>query len=178
MTAIVAVAAAFVLARWWRQRRAAARAEAAVRAALPELLELLVVLVRAGLTPPLAFAALAELAPDPARPAVREVVARQRRGARFAVALEALAEHHPGPFDVLVAVLAHAERHGEPLAPLLDRLAAEARHERRRAGEADARRLPVRLSFPLVGCILPAFVVLAVVPMLLGTFSSFTGLAP
>ena len=41
------------------------------------------------------------------------------------------------------------------LAPVLDRLAGEARAARRRLAEADARRLPVRLTFPLVACTLP-----------------------
>jgi pilus assembly protein TadC len=37
-------------------------------------------------------------------------------------------------------------------------------HERRRQAEAAARALPVRLSFPLVLCLLPAFVLLGIVP--------------
>jgi pilus assembly protein TadC len=51
-----------------------------------------------------------------------------------------------------------------PLAPTLARLAADARHDRRRQAEAAARALPVRLSFPLVLCLLPAFVLLGIVP--------------
>jgi pilus assembly protein TadC len=39
---------------------------------------------------------------------------------------------------------------------------------RRRAAETSARKLPVRLSFPLVLCILPAFIVLTVVPAIFG----------
>ena len=45
------------------------------------------------------------------------------------------------------------------------RLAAEARLERRRAAEATARRVPVKLLFPLVLCTLPAFALLTVVPL-------------
>lgn len=71
----------------------------------------------------------------------------------------------------LVAALIGSERFGAPIAGGLARLAAEARAERRRAGERDARRLPVALLFPLVVCVLPAFVLLTVVPVLVRSLS-------
>ena len=58
------------------------------------------------------------------------------------------------------------------LAPALEQLSAEARRSRRRRDEADARRLPVRLSFPLVVCTLPSFVLLAIAPAVLAALSS------
>ena len=178
MTALLALAATWFLRFWWRGRRLAARQRREVHTAVPELLELLVVLIRSGLTPVLAFAELSELAPPAVRSAVQEVTTRAAAGERFADALGALDEQLPGVFTTVVGVLAHADRHGEPLAPILDRLGQEARQERVRAAETEARRLPVRLCFPLVCCTLPAFVVLTIVPLLLGTFSSLTGLAP
>ena len=51
-------------------------------------------------------------------------------------------------------------------------MADEARQHRRRGAEAAARELPVRLSFPLVLCTLPAFVLVAIVPLLVGALSS------
>ncbi len=178
LTALLALAASWFLRFWWRGRRLAARRRHDLRAAVPDLLELLVVLLRAGLTPVLAFRELASLAPSPLREPVRAVVARVDAGERFCDALAALDELAPGVLTTVVGVLAHADRHGEPLAPILDRLGTEARQERRRAAEIEARRLPVRLCFPLVCCTLPAFVVLTIVPLLLGTFSSLTGLEP
>ena len=67
---------------------------------------------------------------------------------------------------------------GLALAPVLDRLAHDARAARRRQGESAARKLPVRLSFPLVACTLPAFVLLALAPALLGALSTLRGSAP
>ena len=69
-------------------------------------------------------------------------------------------------------MLGAADRYGLPLAPALDRLAAEARLARRQQAEAAARELPVRLAAPLVLCTLPSFVLLASVPLLIGTVSS------
>jgi len=59
-------------------------------------------------------------------------------------------------------VLAGAERYGTPLLPALDRLALDARLDRRRRAEEAARRVPVKLLFPLVLCVLPAFGLLTV----------------
>jgi hypothetical protein len=67
----------------------------------------------------------------------------------------------------LAEVLLASDRLGAPAAPALRRLAAEARAEFRRAGTAWARTVPVRLLFPLVFLVLPAFVLLAVAPILL-----------
>lgn len=67
---------------------------------------------------------------------------------------------------------AAADRYGLPLAPIVERLAAEARHQRRRRTEAVARQLPIRMAAPLVLCTLPSFVLLAVAPLLLAAISS------
>ena len=58
-------------------------------------------------------------------------------------------------------------RYGLPLAEVLARVEAELRRRRRRELEIAARRLPVRLLFPLVLCILPAFALVTVVPVVL-----------
>lgn len=65
-----------------------------------------------------------------------------------------------------------AERDGVPLEPLLRRAADEARRKRRIQAETAARRLPVLMLFPLVMCVLPAFVLLSVVPLLADSISS------
>ena len=78
----------------------------------------------------------------------------------------------------MAAAVASADRDGLPLGPVLDRLAAEARAARRRLGEAEARRLPVRLTFPLVACTLPSFVLIAIAPAVLGALSTLRTTAP
>jgi tight adherence protein C len=66
----------------------------------------------------------------------------------------------------LAQVLADHLRYGVPLLPALERTGLELRLERRRAAEVDARRVPIRLLGPLVSCVLPAFALLTVVPLL------------
>jgi tight adherence protein C len=167
------------LLRRWRLLRARRRAARRVEEAVPELIDLLVVAVRGGFPPSLAFELLAELAPAPVRPGVVDVVRHHRAGARFADALGALVARCGPALEPLSSALARVERYGDPLAPVLEQLAGAARAQRRRAAEAAARVLPVRLCFPLVCCTLPAFVLLAIVPLLGGAFSSLrAGTAP
>jgi tight adherence protein C len=76
------------------------------------------------------------------------------------------------PVRPLVRALTSSERYGVPLRDALDRLAVEVRLDRRRRAEEAARRVPVKLLFPLVLCVLPAFALLTVVPLLVGAFRS------
>ena len=64
----------------------------------------------------------------------------------------------------LVDALLASDRLGAPVGPALARLAAEERAALRRRAEAHARRVPVRLLFPLTFLVLPAFVLITVVP--------------
>jgi tight adherence protein C len=64
-------------------------------------------------------------------------------------------------------VLLAAERLGTPVGPALARLAADGRARARRAALERARTLPVRLLFPLVFLVLPAFLLLTVGPVVL-----------
>jgi tight adherence protein C len=156
------------LARRRRQRHHARLLDAA----FPELLDLVVVSVQAGLLPADALRDAATLVEPPLRHALDAVEASLSRGERFADALQALVEEL-GPRALgLVATVVATDRHGLPLAPALDRLADEARDHRRRLAEATARELPVRMSFPLVLCTLPSFALVAIVPLLVGALSS------
>ncbi len=152
----------------WRIRRR----ERVLDAAFPELLDLLVVSVQGGMLPAQALVEAAPLVPPPLGEALDALGARLARGERFADALHVLVARL-GPRALgLVATVVAAERHGLPLAPAVERLADEARGQRRRLAEAAARELPVRLSFPLVLCTLPSFALVAIVPLLVAALSS------
>ena len=157
--------------------RATARRRAAVDRALPEALELLVLSVRAGLTPIQAVGDLATFDEPTIGGAFAEVVRRTERGRPFADALAALPEHLGARAGGLADVIATSDRHGLPLGPVLDQLTDEVRSSRRRLEHAEARKLPVRLSFPLVVCTLPSFVLLAIAPAVIAALSSLGGTA-
>jgi Flp pilus assembly protein TadB len=149
------------------RRRRAARADAgAVRRALPDLVDLLRLATPAGMSLAVAHPVVAPHVPAPIGPALVAAEGAARRGRPRADAIvEALS-----PFGDRARVLSHLLgdhlRYGVPLLPGLERLGLELRLERRRAAELDARRVPVRLLGPLVTCVLPAFALLTVVPLL------------
>jgi len=77
----------------------------------------------------------------------------------------------------LADVISSCDRYGLALGPALDLLTNEARAARQRQDHADARKLPIRLSFPLVACTLPSFVLLAIAPAVIAALSSLGGTA-
>jgi tight adherence protein C len=169
----VAIAIAGVLLR--RQLdpiRAERRRRAAIERALPDAMDQLVSSVRAGLTPFQAVCDLAGSGEPSIGDAFGEVVRRTERGQPFADALGALPQHLGTQAGGLADVIATSDRHGLPLGPVLDQLTAETRAARRRLDQADARKLPVRLAFPLVTCTLPSFVLLAIAPAVIAALSS------
>ena len=150
-------------------RRADARRRWAVVDAVPEAADLLALSVAGGLTVPPALPAAARWSPDPVGPALAVATAAIDLGRPAGDALEDLAAELGPPARPLIDVLLASERYGAPLAAGLERVAREARLERRRRGEERARRVPVLLLFPLVLCVLPAFGLLTVVPLLVGS---------
>jgi len=149
------------------RRRARARAAAGARAAaLPDAIDLLAVAVAAGLSPRQGLQVIADRGPAVLRPAFSLVCNRLEGGEALAHALPRLIEPIGEPARGLVRAVLMAERDGAPLRVLLGHLADDARRQRRHDLEVAIRRLPVRLAFPLVGCTLPAFLVLTVVPLL------------
>jgi tight adherence protein C len=69
-------------------------------------------------------------------------------------------------------VLGRSETIGSTLAGEVGRLAADVREGRRARAAERARTAPVKMLFPLVFLILPAFLLLTVVPVLLSTVRS------
>ena len=72
-------------------------------------------------------------------------------------------------------LLRRAELDGSALSVQLELLVRDFRTMRALSLDAAAQRMTVSLLFPLVLCILPAFILLAIVPLLLGAVSGLPG---
>lgn len=151
------------------RRRALRSLDRTVDTQLPVTLDLLAVAVGAGCTPYLAVGVAARWAPPMLATQLAEVVRSCALGRSFADALDDLAVRIP-PLQQLSDALLVSERFGAAVGDALVRLAVEQRAVLRRRAETRARTVPVRLLFPLVFLVLPAFGLLTVVPAVLAGF--------
>ena len=155
---VVAATAAVVRSRRRRRRRELA-------ASVAEAVPLLQLAVQSGLSVRASLTATAPWLQGELAAAVHGALARSEAGVPMADALDEMADRLGRGVVPLTTVLAAADRYGAPLGGPLERLGGELRLQRRRQLETAARRLPVMLLFPLVAGVLPAFVCLAVVPV-------------
>jgi pilus assembly protein TadC len=152
--------------RGWRVRGARRREQAELERELPLTVDLVQVAVSAGATPRRAVELAVAWGPPTVGRSLASAVDATRLGGALADALDHLAQAIPA-LTPLTDVLVASDRLGAPAAPALTRLAGELRADLRRRAEARARTLPVKLLFPLVFLVLPAFGLLTVVPALL-----------
>ena len=156
-----------VLARAARRRRALADKE------VPQFLDILAAASTAGLGPHAALDRAAGATSGPLEQELRRFLAEVELGARWRDALARMTDRLQLP-DLRRAVQAmvRTERLGSSLADALRELADEVRDERRQDAAERARKAPVKMLFPLVFMILPAFLLLTVVPVLISTLRS------
>lgn len=137
------------------------------------LLELLAATLAAGSTPAGSLAELVDAVPDATARLLRPVAAALALGATPAQAYEPLLD--VPALRPLAVALGRATSAGTRAADVLRAAADDLRDERRTAAAASARRAAVRAVVPLAVCFLPAFVLLGIVPTLVGAAASVLG---
>jgi tight adherence protein C len=155
-----------------RRRRAVAQRDAAIIRSLPEVVDLFHLGVTAGLTVPLAVEAVARRSHGPLGDELRVALEEVALGRRLGDALDDVPARAGEVVRPLVAALVASDRYGAPLGDALGRLASEVRADRRRRAEEAARKVPVKLLFPLVCCVLPAFGLLTLAPLIAGAVAA------
>jgi len=156
-----------------RARQAARRRAEEIVRSLPEVVDLFHLAVGAGLTVPLAVDAVVRRAPPgPLVEELRAALDEVALGRRLADALADVPRRAGEPTRPLVTALVDSDRYGAPLGDALAVLATEVRADRRRRAEEQARKVPVKLLFPLVCCVLPAFGLLTLAPLIAGAIAA------
>jgi len=155
-----------------RRRRTARQHEEKVSAGLADVIDLFAVALLSGNTVAEATEQVCEWSEGDFADAFAWCNRRVSTGLPLSDVLESLPARLGQQTRPLIAALVSTERYGAPIAANLAQLAAETRSDRRRQAEASARRLPVELLFPLVVCVLPAFLLVTVVPVIVETVSN------
>jgi tight adherence protein C len=140
---------------------------------LPQLLDLLAAASAAGLSAVAGFRSAVTALRGPLGDELRRSLESVDLGGRWRTELAALSDRLDLPdLRRVVAILGRTETLGTSLTDATRDLAADVRSARRAAIAERARAAPVKMLFPLVFLILPAFLLLTVVPVLLTTVRS------
>jgi tight adherence protein C len=168
----LAVLVALVVHRF-AEARAEARRRRAMDAEIPQLLDLLAAGSAAGLSAVAGFQRSVQALRGPLGTELRASLDAVAVGARWRTELSAVTERLALPdLRRTTAVLTRTETLGTSLTGATRDLAADVRSSRRAAVAERARAAPVKMLFPLVFLVLPAFLLLTVVPVLLTTVRS------
>ncbi len=159
---------------WW----AAGRAEPArhrtrreeVRRRAPHVVALFAAALRAGAAPAPALVLVADALPGPATDPVRAVAARLSLGTDPVDAWRGLLAE-PG-MEAWGRAMARAHETGASVVEVVERLADDLAATARVEVEDRARTVGVRAALPLGLCLLPAFLLVGIVPLVAGLLGS------
>ena len=176
---IVALGVGFLLPDFWLGRRISNR-QSKIRRGLPDVLDLLVICIEAGLSLDQGTARTAEelkLAQPELCDELSIVVLEQRAGRPRGDSWKHLSER-TGVDSVrnLVSMLIQADQFGTSIAKTLRIHSDTLRTQRVQAVEAAAARTTIKLLFPLVLFIFPSLFVVTLGPAFISIMSSFSSL--
>jgi tight adherence protein C len=171
--ALVGGAVGFIGPEFWLGRRIRGRAEEMVLQ-LPDALDLLTISVEAGLGFDAALAKVVEKMEGPLVNEFRQALAEIRMGRTRREALRDVASRADSqPINNFIGAIVQAEQLGVPIAKVLQIQSNQLRIVRRQRAEEAAAKAPVKMLFPMVGCIFPTiFIVIlgpAVITVMKGT---------
>ncbi len=154
-------------------RNAATKRQALILKSLPDFLDQITVGVEAGLGFDSAMARSAKSNEGPLAEELTRTLQHVQAGLTRAEALRGLANRNKVPeLRQFVSAILQAEQFGIPMAQVLRVQAQEQRRKRRQRAEEKAMKLPVKVLFPLIFCILPALFVVILGPAMLGIKNS------
>jgi tight adherence protein C len=146
-----------------------------IRRALADTVDQLTIAVQAGLGLDAAIARVAVTGEGPLSAEFARVSQDVRAGMRRGNALLAMSDRVQLPeLRQLVVALAQAEKLGVPIAQTMKVQAAELRLKRRQHAEEQAMKLPVKILFPMMFCILPCLFVVILGPAAISIFQTLS----
>ena len=139
-----------------------------IERSLPDVIDLLVVTLEAGLSLPQAMRLASSRLRGPIAQELRLTLQEQNMGLTLVEALANFQRRVDTPAVRLFArSVAQGESLGVPIGQLMRNLASEMRKRRKAYAEEKAQKAPVKMLFPLVFLIYPAVFVVLIVPAML-----------
>jgi tight adherence protein C len=164
---LVGLGIGYILPEFWLSGRVKKR-QKAILLQIPDALDLLTISVRAGLGFDAALGKVVEKMKGPLIDEFRRALAEVRVGK---VRREALRDIIPrtevSPLTNFVGAIIQAEQLGVSISKVLQVQSEQLRIERRQRAEEAAAKAPIKMLFPLVGCIFPALFIVILGPALI-----------
>lgn len=146
----------------------------AIRRELPDTLDLLTISVEAGMGFDAALANVARNSEGPLAEEFFRVLSEMQLGAGRMDALRGLGDRTDvDDLRVFVNAMAQADAFGIPIANVLRAQAKEMRTKAAQRAEEQAMKVPVKMVFPLVLCILPTLMVIVIGPAAVRIYENF-----
>jgi tight adherence protein C len=145
-----------------------------IRRALPDTMDLLTISVEAGLGFDAAVTHVRKNVPGPLSDELGRMLQEMQLGVSRIDALRNLADRTDvDELNAFVLAMIQADIFGVSIAKVLRGQAKELRTKRRQYAEEKAMKVPVKLLFPLIFCILPAMFVVVVGPGIIRLIRTF-----
>ena len=175
LVSLGAAAAGFVAPNAIINRKAAER-QAEIQSSLPEVLDQLTVVVEAGLGFDSALKRVVASSQGHLIDEFARALRAMRLGLKRSEALEQIADRTDvSEVRQFVAAIKQADALGVPIAKVLRTQSVHMREIQRLSAEEAAMRLPVKLTFPMVFCMLPALFVITIGPVAVRVVSNGIG---
>jgi tight adherence protein C len=152
---------------FWLSRRIKKR-QKAILLAIPDSLDLLTISVKAGLGFDAALAKVVEKTKTPVAEEFQRALAEIRVGkARRDALRDVVARTQVGALTNFIGAIIQAEQLGVSISKVLMVQSEQLRIERRQRAEEMAAKAPIKMLFPLVGCIFPSMFIVILGPAII-----------
>jgi tight adherence protein C len=157
----------YTIPEFWLGGRVKKRKKA-ILLMIPDALDLLTISVRAGLGFDAALSKVVEKLKGPLSDEFRRAMAEVRVGkARRDALRDIVPRTEVAPLTNFISAIVQAEQLGVSISKVLQVQSEQLRIERRQRAEEQAAKAPIKMLFPLVGCIFPSLFIVILGPAII-----------